>query len=163
MKILEEREKRLTVRAPITGVVPTFQIEQLLLNRPVRRGEKLLEVMDETGPWRLELEVEEYRVGHILRAQRELGTNELDVEYVLATNVEVPLHGKLQRLSTRANASEKTGSVVLAYVRIDPTELPMLRIGAEVRAKIACGKRSLGYVFFGDVVEFFQKQAFTWF
>jgi len=115
------------------------------------------------GPWRLELEVEEYRVGHILRAQRELGTNELDVEYVLATNVEVPLHGKLQRLSTRANASEKTGSVVLAYVRIDPTELPMLRIGAEVRAKIACGKRSLGYVFFGDVVEFFQKQAFTWF
>ena len=28
----------------------------------------------------------------------------------------------------------------------------MRRIGAEVRAKINCGQRSLGYVLFGDVV-----------
>ena len=32
------------------------------------------------------------------------------------------------------------------------------RIGAEVRAKIDCGERSLGYVWFGDVVEFVQRR-----
>ena len=37
------------------------------------------------------------------------------------------------------------------------SELPNRRIGADVRAKINCGKRSLGYVLFGDVVEFVQK------
>ena len=31
------------------------------------------------------------------------------------------------------------------------------RIGAEVTAKIHCGQRSLGYVLFGDVVEFVQR------
>ncbi len=157
LEILQKRHDRLTVRAPIAGVVPTFQIEQLLLHRPVQRGEKLLEVMDDTGPWRLELEVEEHRVGHILRAQRERNDPHLEVEFALATNIESTYHGKLDRLATRTNASEKKGSIVLAYVSLDADQLPVRRIGAEVRAKINCGKRSLGYVLFGDVIEFCQK------
>ena len=31
-------------------------------------------------------------------------------------------------------------------------------IGAEVRSKISCGKRSLGYVLFGDVIEFVRQR-----
>ena len=70
--VLKDRLARLTVRAPIAGVVTTFQAQQLLLNRPVKRGDLLLQVMDETGDWQLELEVAEHRLGRILIAQQRL-------------------------------------------------------------------------------------------
>lgn len=157
LQILEDRMERLTVRAPIGGVVATFQIEQLLGDRPVKRGESLLEIMDEKGPWRLQLQVEEHRMGHVLRAQDKLGTEELPVEFVLATHVEHAFNGTLDTIATRSNKAEEAGSVVEVFVDVNAEELPSRRIGAEVTAKINCGKRSLGYVLFGDVVEFVQK------
>ncbi len=68
--VLKNRLDRLEVRAPIAGVVTTFQARQLLLDRPVKRGDLLLQVMDETGDWQLELEVAEHRLGRILMAQQ---------------------------------------------------------------------------------------------
>lgn len=158
-RILEDRLSQLTIRAPITGTVATFQIEQLLRNRPVNRGEVLVEVIDDTGDWQLELEVEEHRMGHIIRAQEQQQTEELPVEFILATTTEVTFPGRLERVATRAATSTERGSVVELFVSIDAADLPenSRRIGAEVRAKISCGQRSLGYVLFGDVVEFIQK------
>jgi len=157
VSLLEERHAQLTVVAPIEGVVASFQIEQLLQNRPVRRGEVLLEVMDETSSWRLELEVEEHRVGHILQAQQELGTESLPVEFILATKTEETFTGELDRLATRAATSSEHGSVIEVFVSTDADSLPDRRIGAEVSAKIGCGNRALGYVLFGDVIEFVRK------
>ena len=44
--------------------------------------------MDDTGPWRLELEVSEYRMGHLLTALEQSADGTLPVEYVPATAVE---------------------------------------------------------------------------
>jgi multidrug efflux pump subunit AcrA (membrane-fusion protein) len=159
-KVLEERRKLLTVTAPITGVVASFKVEQLLENRPVRRGETLLQVMDETGDWWLELEVQEHRMGHIARAQQ--NQPQLPIEFILATKPESTFQGKLVSVASRAVNSE-AGSVIEAIASIDDVaDLPDRRIGAEVRAKVNCGKRSLGYVLFGDVVEFIQQRFWGW-
>ena len=45
-KLLLSQVAQLIVRAPSSGVVATFHVDQLLENRPVQRGEVLLEVMD---------------------------------------------------------------------------------------------------------------------
>lgn len=153
LEILKDRLDKLNVKAPIAGVVTTFQIEQLLINRPVQRGELLLEIMDPTGPWQLELDVEEKRMGHILRATEKKGDIALPVEFILATSNELTYEGEVTEISTRANSSEESGSIVETYATFDKDKLPMLRIGAEVSAKIDCGERSLFYVLFGDVVE----------
>ena len=155
LKILKDRLENLNVKAPIDGVVTTFQIEQLLINRPVQRGELLLEIMDNTGPWQLELDVEEKRMGHVLKATDKKGDIGLPVEFILATSNEVTYAGEVTNISTRANSSEESGSIVETYATFDKTKLPQdsLRIGAEVSAKIDCGERSLFYVLFGDVVE----------
>lgn len=157
--IIEERIDSLSVKAPISGVIATFQLEQLLLNRPVRRGEVLLEIKHDDGEWQLELDVEEKRMGHFLDAAKANG-NDLarDVEFRLATDSESTFKGKVSKVSTRANSSQEAGSVVMVFCEFDKTDLPRQpRIGAEVRAKINCGQKSLGYVLFGDVVEFVQK------
>ena len=164
-KLLQSQVAQLVVRAPSEGVVATFHVDQLLENRPVQRGEVLLEVMDPTKDWRLELDVPDYRLGHILRAQEKFKKENLDVEFVLATASETKLPAELEGISTRSVPSEAEGSVVEMYVKISPEtkqELgELLRIGADVRAKINCGKQMLGYVLFGDVVEFIQNRL--WF
>ncbi len=161
---LKERLENLTVVAPQAGTIATFEVERQLKLRPVRRGELLLEIKDETGLWWLQLEVKEHRMGHLLRAVRsaeEAESGPLVVEYVLATNPEDRFQGKLtsENVETRSNASNaKDAAVVRVRVDINKEDLiNRCRIGAEVRAKISCGPRSLGYVLFGDVVEFVQK------
>jgi multidrug efflux pump subunit AcrA (membrane-fusion protein) len=159
---LQKRVEKLTIRAPIDGVVVTFRLQQLLKDRPVRRGERLVEVMDDTGAWQVELEVAEKRMGHILRAQEKLNTLNLSVDFVPATSSIRTFEGKLQKISTRSESSEE-GAVMEVIVSTDKANLPNLRIGAEVAAKINCGERSLGYVLFGDVIEAAQRYFFVWF
>lgn len=161
LAILRDRLDKLNVKAPIDGVVTTFQVEQLLINRPVQRGELLMEIMDPNGPWQLELDVEEKRMGHILRAAEKKGDLDLPVEFILATSNELTYEGEVTEISTRANSSEESGSIVETYATFDKEDLPLLRIGAEVSAKIDCGQRSLFYVLFGDVVE--TARRYFWF
>ena len=164
--ILLQQHDELTITADRPGVVATFQIEQKLRNRPINRGELLLEIMDDKGPWQLELEAEEHRIGHILRARqqrKEQGVEDdpdsLPVSYVLATRPEKTLFGRLRVIGSRTNRKDTGVSVVELIVDPDKDGEPRpRRIGAEVRAQINCGERSLFYVLFGDVVEFVQKR-----
>jgi hypothetical protein len=164
-KILDEQSENLLILSPSAGVVATFHVEQLLENRPVQRGEMLLEVMDTTKAWRLELDVPDFRLGHIRKAQEKFEKEDLDVEFVLATATETKHQGLLESISTRAVPSEQEGSVVEMNVKLDDETKKslgdLLHIGADVRAKINCGKQILGYVLFGDVVEFIQNRL--WF
>ncbi|MCA8988826.1 MAG: efflux RND transporter periplasmic adaptor subunit, partial [Planctomycetaceae bacterium] len=158
LAILKDRVEKLKVYSPIDGTIATFQVEQTLQNRPVKRGDVLLEVMDKTQAWHLELNVKDKRMGHLLRAQQKNDSPELDIEYVLATDPETTYHGHLESISTRTSVAPEEGHVVEVLAEIDEDQLPELRIGAEVIAKINCGKMSLGYVLFGDGLDFLRIQ-----
>jgi hypothetical protein len=150
---------RLTIPAPMTGVVPTFQLDQLLEKRPVRRGELLMTVMNPDGPWHLQLEVDESWMGHILRAQQDLGVEALPIEFVLATDPTKSFRGRIVRMSTRTNAStDATSSIIEVEIELNADQIATRQIGAQVRAKISCGESTLGYVLLGDVIEFFRKR-----
>ncbi len=175
LQIVDKRLESLLVKAPIDGVVATFQVKQLLQQRPVNRGDLLVEVMDPTGDWQLELKVEDRRMGHLLAAQGE--NPQLPVEYILATDPEISFAGFVKQVGTRAHAVAEKGNQVDIRVAlggpapgladtasadslpvpVPPEKLPPLRIGAEVRAKINCGPKPLGYVLFGDVIDYLRK------
>ncbi|HEY2251563.1 MAG TPA: efflux RND transporter periplasmic adaptor subunit, partial [Planctomycetaceae bacterium] len=154
---LQRQIDSLSVRSPIDGVVATFRLEEMLRLRPVKYGDLLLEVMDPTQAWRLEIDVPENRIGHILEAQHKKNLERLPVSYMLATATEATYQGELESLSTRSGASETEGTVVPVFVDLVAPSPPAPRIGAEVKAKIDCGRASLGYVLFGDVIEFLRK------
>jgi hypothetical protein len=161
IKILNGRMESLFVRAPRDGIVVTFQGElEQLIARPVGRGDVLLEIMDDTGTWHLELEVDDRRMGHILEAQQVPNQTNLSVEFIAATTPEQSYQGKLQTLGTRTETSMEDSNVVPIVVSFDAKTLRHRRVGAEVRAKIDCGKCSLGYVLFGDVIE--TVREFLW-
>lgn len=172
LSILEAREEQLLVRAPFQGVVATFQAEQLLLNRPVKRGEVLVSLMDDTGAWELKLQVPEDRLGHVLRAAAEVERaatettpGMLPLDFIVVTHPESSFVGTVdprQQIATRAVPSEKQDLVVEVVADFDKQKLRDLRIGAEVRARIHCGRKPLGYVLFGDVIEFIQRYGWWW-
>lgn len=160
LQALDERERQLNVTSPIAGVVSTFEVDQLLRHRPVRRGEILMEVMDDAGPWQLELDVSADRTGHLFQA-RKSASDPLPIEYLLVTSPERTHSAQLTEVGSRVETSQNNLPVVEVLASLDADPQMQRRIGAEVRAKIHCGRKSLGYALFGDVIEFVQK--YLWF
>lgn len=160
--LYRSKKKELEVHSPITGVVVTWQVRDRLLLRPVEKGQVLMSVADKTGPWELELEMPDDRLGHVNRAAaaaRSAGRG-LEVDYVLATDPGTRHRGVVREIHEQAEVHGEEGNTVLVRVTIDPDrhEKEELGAGATVTGRIACGTRSLGYVWFHDVWAFIQTQ-----
>ena len=160
--ILEIRLADLEVRSPISGIVTTSDIKRLLTGRAVQQGNLLLSVADDNGPWVLEVKMPEDKMGHVRRAARKLAAGErLTVQYILATEPEVRYRGWVKEIGARTELIPDEGAVTLITVELDPNDLPpevVRRPGAEVRARIECGKRAVGYVWFHQLIEFFYAR-----
>jgi multidrug efflux pump subunit AcrA (membrane-fusion protein) len=158
VSLYERKVAQLDVRTPVGGQIVTWDVHDTLIHRPVERGQMLLSVADVGGPWELEIRMPEDRMGHITRAQHELG-QELSVSFILATEPGVTYRGTLEEVHQRAEVRGEEGNVVLLRVAIDKTRLGQLRRGATVLARVDCGRRSVGYVWFHDLWEFIQSRV----
>jgi multidrug efflux pump subunit AcrA (membrane-fusion protein) len=161
-KLYETKKHDLEVRSPIDGVIVTWQVRDRLTLRPVEKGQSLMSIADKTGPWELEVHMPDDRLGHINRAAiaaKQAG-RELTVDYILATDPGTRHHGDVKEIHEQAEVRGEAGNTVLVRVTIDPErhEKEELGAGATVTARIACGKRPLGYVWFHDVIAFVQSQ-----
>ena len=163
LKLYAEKKKELDVRSPIAGVIVTWQVRDLLLLRPVEKGQVLMSVADKTGPWELEIKMPDDRLGHINRAAAEArqAGRELVVDYILATDPGTRHYGTVKEIHEQAEVRGEEGNTVLVRVTIDPSrhDKEELGAGASVTARISCGRRSLGYVWFHDVLAFIQTQV----
>jgi len=162
LALYAQKRKELEVRSPIDGVIVTWQVRDLLLLRPVEKGQVLMSVADKTGPWELEIKMPDDRLGHVNRAAAEArkAGRDLEVDYILATDPGTRHHGGVKEIHEQAEVRGEEGNTVLVRVTIDPErhEKEELGAGASVTARIACGKRPLGYVWFHDVLAFIQTQ-----
>ncbi|MCL4201860.1 MAG: HlyD family efflux transporter periplasmic adaptor subunit [Pirellulaceae bacterium] len=150
--ILEQQQAELEVRSPMDGEVLTWNPQSLLEARPVARGQILLTIGDLAGPWQLELRVPDRRVAHVLAARQRAG-DALPVSFLLASDPARTHRGELDRVGLRTEISERDGAFVLATVTLDREQIRPLVPGAGVTAKIHCGRRSLGYVWFHDLLD----------
>jgi multidrug efflux pump subunit AcrA (membrane-fusion protein) len=157
-KLLDEQRSDLLIRSPIGGHVLTWDVDALLESRPVKRGQVLLTVAELRGPWLVEMQVPDRRIGHILSAQKALG-GELPVSFLLATDPAKTYQGVVDRVSMVTDIDDSNEAAVLVTVRIDREQFSNLRPGATVIPKIYCGRRSIGYVWFHDLLEFVQRRV----
>ncbi len=168
-ELLLEKQKRLTIESPASGEVITWDVKNLLKERPVRRGDVLMEVANTSGQWQLELLMPEKRMGHIVQARQELKAqnpeDDLTVEYILASQPDKTLRGKVTEIHQAAEVRGEEGNVVLIKVAVDEEDLPAaIRPGAAVTAKLHCGRVPLGYWLLHDVIAFVETRIlFRWF
>jgi len=159
--LFEKKMDDLQVRSSLSGLVVTWDLKNRLLYRPVGRGQVLMRVADPSGPWQLEVHMPERYIGYITDARARLG-DDLEVQYQLATNPGSRYYGRVKEVHLAAEVEGEEGNVVLIKVSVpDQTReqlRPYLRPGAEVTAKVDCGRRSLGFVLFHDLIAFVQSR-----
>ncbi|MGB7328772.1 MAG: biotin/lipoyl-binding protein [Rubripirellula sp.] len=163
-----DREKDLIIKSPIDGVVVSWDVEKMLRSRPIMTGQVLLEIADLNQPMYLELDLPEKREGHLDQYVNQEKLTEPDskltVSYILATDPDKPLDAEMlvNSISTRAEASEEHGAII--KMRATPEQVPLRELnprpGAKVIAKVYCGRRSSGFVFFHEIVEWCYKFFF---
>ncbi|QDT07654.1 HlyD family secretion protein [Rubripirellula lacrimiformis] len=168
LALQEERRNDLEIRSPIDGVVVSWDVEKTLRSRPIMTGQVLLEVADLNQPMYLELDLPEKREGHldqyIAKNNLDQPDSKLDVSYILATDPDKPLDAVMfvNTVSTRAEANEEHGAVI--KMRAVPDQEPLRELkprpGAKVIAKVYCGRRSSGFVFFHEIIEWCYKFFF---
>lgn len=157
--LFEQKELELEVLSPISGIITTWDVERTLKSRPVQPGNVVLVVADPSGDWELVIQLEEDRMGHIGRAQKELG-EELDVEFILQSEPGVTHRGKIKEVDYNAEVRGEEGSTVRVKVAIDKEAIGQLLPGATVTTQFHCGRRAIGYCYLHDLWEFMQKQVF---
>lgn len=158
LELLQEDLKKLTVRSPIDGEVTTWKVRDLLIHRPVRKGDTLMTIVEPRSDWELELLMPEGRMGFINQARKEYG-DDLYVEYITKTAPGVTLVGKVKEIGRTAEVRGEEGNTVLVRVAIDRNDLTSEpRPGATVTAKVRVGRASIGYVWFHDLISFVQSK-----
>jgi multidrug efflux pump subunit AcrA (membrane-fusion protein) len=165
LRLYQVKQADLVALSPVAGSVVTLDVHQRLSGRPVQPGDALLTVADTTAEWELEVWVPDHHIGYVTAAREELvretalgGEGDLRVRFILATDPGVSYYGTLKQIDQRAEVRGDQGNTVLAKVRIRRDELAELRPGASVVARIDCGRRSLGFALFHDLLDFVQSR-----
>ncbi|MGE0608771.1 MAG: hypothetical protein AB7O62_16880 [Pirellulales bacterium] len=156
-RIIAAQQAELVVRAPLAGEVLTWNLHELLDARPVQRGQVLMTLADVDGPWVLEIRLADERIGHVLEAQAASQSN-LEVTFVRATQPGIRLHGHLIGVAETTELDVENRPTVLLTVEIDAAQIADRRPGATVVAKVHCGRRPLGFVWFHEVWEALQRK-----
>ncbi|MGL4513969.1 MAG: efflux RND transporter periplasmic adaptor subunit [Lacipirellulaceae bacterium] len=159
LAILKAQERARTVVSPLDGVVTSWRPEDYLSQRPVRRGERLVEVASESGAWRVELEALDHQAGPIFDALAQ-GRGPLRVTFVMKSDPSKRWPGRLRRVGESTRLDNDGQPVVV--LEIEPLDLPTEanRTGQSVSAKIDCGRASLAYVWLHESWEAVQRRWF---
>jgi hypothetical protein len=133
----------------------TWQVEDTLQHRPVSTGQVLMSIVDPDGPWELEIYVPERRLGHVIQAADE-SSSPLMVQFQLSTHPGTSYLGEVVECQRLAELRGEQGNTIALRVAISKEELPPLHNETTATARILCGRRAIGYVFFQDVIETVQ-------
>ncbi len=156
--LFTEKREQLKVRSPLAGQVATWNVEELLTQRPVRRGQTLVSLIDPDGAWEIEVRVPEDRFGHVAAATRR-SEAPLGLTFVSAADPNRRYQGTVREIHLAAEPQGEEGNVVSVRADFDKRQLAQLQAGADVRVRIDCGRRSLGYVLLGDAWAFVQTRV----
>ena len=169
------------VKAPIAGLVLSTDFREKLERKVVKPSEPLLRIGNANpknpslDKWEIELKIPQKHIGQVLKAFKPRDDNdELDVDLLLASEPTSKYKGKLRRskvafqAETDRDAHDEPEPIIKAWVRVSGDDIPVayriplesLVSGTEVRTRIRCGDRAMGYSLFYGVWEFLYEKVF---
>lgn len=156
--IVAERLEQLEVRVGMEGRVYGDRLRQLLFQRPVQRGQYLFEVADPSVGWQLHLRVAESDVRYVLDASRNNQESPV-ISFALETSPEITRRTNLESLGATTDVDNSGELSTLVIADLTGPGFDDERPGAGVVARIHCGQRSVGFVWFRRVIEFVQRRV----
>ena len=133
------------------------------------RGQGLLTLANPDGPWELELYLPERRLTHVAGTLRVPSSTargacllRRDVTFVLSSHPGQTFRGQVVEIEQAAEVRGDEGNTVLVRVAVDKEQLPPLHDQTTVTAKLNCGRTSVGYAWFCDLIETVQTKVMFW-
>ena len=142
--------------APVDGMITDLDVRERLEGKPVKIGEAVMNVADTEGEWVIKVRLPEACMGDVLQASAQPENLPLKVRFYLVSHPDRTFTGVVEHTASTAELIEDE-NVLMLRVRPDPIDV-LLKPNIEARAKILCGDHSLGYVWFREVLQFFQTR-----
>ena len=187
IEILNDQIESMNIRSPQDGIITTWEAKKNLLGRPVEIGTELLQVAATDGDWIMEVEVPDDDMGPILAAhsklekeivegKKKVGTT-LPAYFVPMTGPETLYEGYVVRIApgaeTMAESEQyKNRHIVKVTVGFSDAvrkdylarnQIDEMRPGAEVRARVDCGRTNLAYYLSRKPIQvFYESVLFRW-
>lgn len=158
--------QRTPIPSPLAGKVLTFEAREALLGKTVKPGDALLRVAACQGTWEVVLQLPEENIAQVREGLHRSADGAVQVDLLLSSQPNRTYRGRLQSDGLAGETSLKDNKVVLpARVEVADRELAeqldTMPVGVEVRARVHCGPRAVGYVWFGGLLEFLYERL--WF
>lgn len=162
LETLNQRRDELKVLSPIQGHVVTWDLERTLARRPVTRGQRLLTVSDNDGPWELQLRVRDDDTSDLFAAMKK--NRNVPIEFVIVTLPEA-VHATVLKSTSETVEIRIPGEDPTLLCRAEvPEALKQSAVeGMSVRSRIHCGRRPAIVVAFTKLWRTIREQIlFPW-
>ncbi|XZE52099.1 HlyD family efflux transporter periplasmic adaptor subunit [Planctomycetaceae bacterium SH139] len=165
LEILRSQREELLLVSDREGTVNGWKLADQLASRPLRRGQLLLRVVEQTGGWQIDARVPQKRLDHVINANLAgaslssdaLANKPLAATAVLAAYPDQKFAAELTSLGpvlpSGSAGEEPSGTALFAT---EAAGLPVLEPGAPVVLAIDCGQKPLGYVVCQDLIRMLQ-------
>ncbi|MBX3421664.1 MAG: HlyD family efflux transporter periplasmic adaptor subunit [Pirellulaceae bacterium] len=166
---LRLERQRLELRAPQDGVIVARDLDKLLEQRPVRRGDSLFRIADPSGDWCLKLEIADADIGYVKKQvfANSMGSRSIPVkseavlEFIFVAQPDVQFDAQISWISTLARNPRGDGVIIDAIAEPATASVAYGHIGATVKAYLSCGQRQTWFVLSRPLVEAIQRKL--WF
>jgi hypothetical protein len=166
LSFYQAEESRLVLRSPIDGVVVAKQLRQELENRPIRRGDPILQVVDLSGDWQLRVQVADRDSDYVGRyyGGRNAPPLEKEVQYTFDSLPSEQFMAEVFEISRVIENRDGAGGFQEVLVRVQRADASKAYMGATARVRFSCGREPFGYVWSRPLIEFLQKRfrIFSW-
>jgi multidrug efflux pump subunit AcrA (membrane-fusion protein) len=165
LEFYQAEKSRLVLRSPIDGVVVARRLRQELENRPIRRGDPLLQVMDLSGAWQLRIQVADRDTNYVDRfysdsAQTSAQPSATDttVSYTFDSLPGEPFTARVTQLARVIENRDGTGGYQEVLADVSREDVSKVHMGATARVRFVCGRESFAFVWSRPLIEFLQTR-----
>jgi len=167
LALLRTVESSLIIRADRRGTVNAWRLEERLQNRPLRRGDHLLQVVAAESPWWVDAQVPQHRISHVETALGE----RLTASVALMARPHESQVAALVRLGPAFRNETDGQAATLVVLRMEHDALDTqttfrdanVQSGAPAQVTFRCGTAPLAYVLFQDVIRTLQSTVRLYF
>ncbi|MDZ4848760.1 MAG: biotin/lipoyl-binding protein [Pirellulaceae bacterium] len=160
---LQRQMQLLTIRSAEDGVVATWNIKELLQDRPVRVGQMLLLVQQPNGPWVVDARIRQQDVGRFLESVRN-GSTLANCSLSSHPNRVIPAvyQPSLSTETILTNQDDGNSSALCVQFAVPVDELPQRNTGSAARVTVDIGRGPLVWSVFGNAIVSFWAKVRLW-
>ena len=153
--LVEIQRRELMISSPIDGIVSRWDLDQSLAMRPVTQGQFLLDVYSPREGWIVELDVPDKDISYLLDHQESLRR----ATCRLQSQPDRVLQARVIEIAGSAQVNPQGRSMIRVKCSLDDDTFIPDAIGTTVWADVDCGRRSIGFVWFRGVIEWWDRQS----